>query len=256
MDIRDYNRRAWDAQVAGGNRWTVPVGPDVTGAARRGDWHIVLTPTVPVPRDWFPELAGLPTLCLASGGGQQGPVLAAAGADVTVFDNSPAQLARDREVAERDGLTLAAVEGDMRDLSAFADASFGLIVHPCSNSFVPDVRPVWREAARALRPGGVLLAGFVNPVLYLFDDEKRERGEFEVRHRIPYSDLTSLSDDERRRYTDRDEPLCFGHTLADQIGGQLDAGLALTGFFEDGDADDKLSGYIACFAATRAVKPA
>jgi len=31
--------------------------------------------------------------CLASGGGQQGPVLAAAGAHVTVFDNSPRQLA-------------------------------------------------------------------------------------------------------------------------------------------------------------------
>ena len=43
----------------------------------------------------------------------------------------------------------------MRNLSAFADGAFGLVVHPCSNGFVPDVLPVWREAFRVLRPGGV-----------------------------------------------------------------------------------------------------
>jgi SAM-dependent methyltransferase len=255
MDILAYNRDAWDRQAAVGNQWTVAVGPEVIAAARRGEWAVVLTPTKPVPRDWFPPLAGLDILCLASGGGQQGPVLAAAGAAVTVLDNSPAQLARDREVAERDGLTLRTVQGDMRDLSIFADGSFGLVFHPCSNCFVPDVRPVWRECFRVLKPGGVLLAGFVNPVLYLFDDAKMEQGELVVRHRIPYSDLDSLTEDERRRYTDKGEPLCFGHTLADQVGGQLDAGFVLTGFYEDGGEEWKLSQYIQCCAATRAGRP-
>lgn len=232
----------------------MPVGPAEIAAARRGEWSVILTPTKPVPREWFPALAGLELLCLASAGGQQAPILAAAGATVTSFDNSPAQLARDLEVAAREGLTIETVEGDMRDLSAFADASFDLIFHSCSNGFVPDIRPVWREAARVLRPGGVLLAGFTNPVLCLFDDARMEQGEFVVRHTIPYSDLTSLTDDERRRYTDKNEPLCFGHTLADQIGGQLDAGFHLTGFYEDGGESWKLSQYIPCFIATRAVK--
>jgi SAM-dependent methyltransferase len=254
MNIRDYNRQAWDHQVATGNRWTVPVSSESITKARQGEWDVVLTPKKPVPREWFPPLAGLDVLCLASSGGQQVPILAAAGAKVTAFDNSPAQLARDREVAEREGLTITTVEGDMRDLSAFADGQFGLVFHPCSNGFVPDILPVWREAARVLRPGGVLLAGFTNPVVCLFDDEKMNRGEFEVKHRIPYSDLTSLTDEERRRYTDKNEPLCFGHTLQDQIGGQLDAGLLLTGFFEDGEESWKLCEYIPCFIATRAVK--
>lgn len=254
MDVRVYNRDAWDRQVAGGNRWTVPVGPEVTASARRGEWSVVLTPTKPVPKDWFPPLAGLDVLCLASGGGQQGPILAAAGASITVFDNSPAQLARDREVARRDGLAITTVEGDMRDLSVFPDASFGLVFHPCSNSFVPEVRPVWRECFRVLRPGGVLLAGYTNPVLYLFDDAKMDRGEFVVRHRIPYSDLTDITEEERRRYVDKGEPFCFGHTLADQIGGQLEAGFHLTGFYEDLGEGWKLSAYIPCFAASRAVR--
>jgi hypothetical protein len=54
-------------------------------------------------------LAGIEVLCLASGGGQQGPILAAAGAKVTVFDNSANQLVQDRLVADRDGLTIETV---------------------------------------------------------------------------------------------------------------------------------------------------
>src|SRR5947209_20625911 len=146
MDIFAYNRRAWDRRAERGNRWTVPAGPEAIAAARRGDWQVVLTPTRPVPRGWFPDLAGLDVLCLASGGGQQGPVLAAAGAAVTVLDASPAQLARDRLVADREGLEVRTVQGDMADLSAFDDGTFGLVFHPCSNCFVPEVRPVWREA--------------------------------------------------------------------------------------------------------------
>jgi SAM-dependent methyltransferase len=255
MNVRDYNRAAWDKNVEVGNRWTLPVAPEVIAAAREGDWQVLLTPTVPVPHNWFPELAGLETLCLASGGGQQGPVLAAAGAVVTVYDNSPRQLARDRAVADREGLNLATVEGDMADLSTFGDGSFGLVFHPISNCFVPDVRPVWREAFRVLRRGGVLLAGFLNPIRFLFDDEKAERGVFELRHSLPYSDLTSLDELERRRYTDKGEPLCFGHTFADQIGGQLRAGFVLTAMYEDADPDTPLAKFSPDSVATRAQKP-
>jgi SAM-dependent methyltransferase len=255
MNVRAYNRAAWDQKVASGNRWTIPVTPETINAAREGRWEIALTPTKPIPRTWLPELSGLNVLCLAGGGGQQGPVLAAAGARVTVLDNSPRQLAQDRLVADREGLSLRAVEGDMTDLSAFADASFALIVHPISNCFVADIRPVWREAFRVLQPGGSLLAGFLNPIRFLFDDDGAKRGIFEVRHRIPYSDLTSIAESERRRYTDKNEPLCFGHTLEDQIGGQLDAGFLLAGFYEDGEAELPLSKYIASSVATRALKP-
>lgn len=258
MDYLSYNRAAWDQQVARGNRWTIPVSAAEIAKARRGEFAIVLTPTKPVPRQWFGELPGSRILGLASGGGQQMPILAAAGADVTSFDNSSAQLQRDREVADREGLSIKTVQGDMARLDGLADAQFDLVFHPCANAFVPDVRPVWRECFRVLKPGGRLLAGFVNPLLYLFDDRELERGKLVVRHRIPYSDLESLSSEERQYYIDRAEPLCFGHTLADQIGGQLDAGFLLAGFYEDrrGEtADQVLSEYIDPYIATLALKP-
>jgi SAM-dependent methyltransferase len=259
MDILAHNRAAWDKQVESGNEWTVPFSAEAVAAARQGQWEIVLTPTKPVPKAWFPNLRGLDVLCLASGGGQQGPILAAAGANVTVFDNSPRQLARDRFVAERDGLTIRTVGGDMADLSAFDDESFGLIVHPVSNCFAAEVRPVWREAYRVLRHGGVLVAGFNNPAAYIFDWELEERtGELRVVHSLPYSDAVSLSAEEKQRYLDKGDPLEFSHTLEDQIGGQLDAGLVLTHLYEDGypaDSDEPLNKYMPQFIATRAVKP-
>jgi SAM-dependent methyltransferase len=260
VDIRKYNREAWDLEVEKGNRWTVPAGPETIAEARRGRWEIVLTPVKPVPRGWFPPLADTEVLCLASGGGQQGPILAAAGARVTVLDNSPKQLDADRMVAARESLPLRAVEGDMADLSMFAPASFGLVVHPISNCFAPRVRPVWREAFRVLRPGGVLVAGFVNPAVYLFDRELSEsKGILQARHRLPYSDLESLTEEERGRSFGKGEPLEFSHTLEDQLDGQLEAGFVITGFYEDSyppEADDPLARLMPLFLATRAVKPA
>jgi SAM-dependent methyltransferase len=254
FDIRAYNRRAWDKAVERQSQWTVPVEPPAIAAARRGDWQIVLTPTKPVPRAWFGALAGADVLCLAAGGGQQGPILAAAGARVTVYDNSPQQLAQDRYVARREGLDIRTVEGDMRDLSVFAGEVFDLIVHPVANLFVPDIHPVWREAHRVLRTGGALLAGFCNPLMYLFDQLKADEGILEVRHKLPYSDLHSLSDEERRVYLDEEQPLEFGHTLEDQIGGQLAAGFVLAGFYEDIWPGVTINEYTPTYIATRAVK--
>ncbi|CAM2068134.1 Class I SAM-dependent methyltransferase [Sulfidibacter corallicola] len=256
MDIRDYNRHAWDGYVANGNTWTKPVTAEQIAEAREGRWEVVLTPQKPVPRSWFPAMEGIKILGLACGGGQQSPIFAAAGARVTVFDNSPAQLARDREVATRENLTLTTVEGDMANLSVFEDDSFDLIFNPVSNCFVPDVLPIWRECARVLRPGGTLLTGFANPALYLFDYEKSKTGTLEVRHALPYSDLTSISEEERKALQAEGEAFCFGHTLDDQIGGQLAAGLALTGFYEDSAPEEALSKFMPNYIATRAVKPA
>jgi SAM-dependent methyltransferase len=255
MDVREHNRAAWDREVERENEWTVPVSSEQIAAAREGQWEILLTNTKPVPREWFPDVRGLDVLCLASGGGQQGPILAAAGARVTVFDNSPNQLARDRFVAERDALELLTEEGDMRDLSRFADESFALVFHPCSNLFVPDVRPVWREAFRVLKHGGVLLAGFLNPVLYIFDAEMAESGTLQVRHTLPYSDINSLSEEERERRIRNGDALEFGHTLTDQIGGQIDAGFVINGFYEDRHQGDSIAHYTPTLIATRAIKP-
>jgi SAM-dependent methyltransferase len=249
-----HNRSAWDREVEAGNEWTRPVGPDVIARARAGDWSVVLIGYQPVPRDWFPaELAGAEILCLASGGGQQGPVLAAAGASVTVLDNSPRQLARDQEVAARDGLEIHTVLGDMRDLSVFPDQSFDVVFHPVSNVFSPDLAPVWWEAFRVLPPGGILLAGFMNPDIFIFDVAALDRGELVVRHPLPFSTLDLPNAERRQGYGDG--PIEYSHTLTEQIGGQLAAGFHLTHLAEAPHHADPTGIYMPGYFATRAIRP-
>jgi SAM-dependent methyltransferase len=243
-----HNREAWDRLVAEGNEWTRPVPPEVIEHARKGDWSVVLIGYEAVPRDWFPQdLDGLGVLGLAAAGGQQGPVLAAAGAKVTVFDNSPRQLEQDRIVAEREGLDLRTVQGDMRDLLAFPDGSFDLVFHPVSNVFCPAVRPVWRECYRVLRPGGLLLTGFLNPDQFIFDFEAEdERGELIVANSLPMTYTAGI---------EKGEPVEYSHTMTEQIGGQIEAGFVLTHFTEAPHHQSMTGRYMPGYFATRAVKP-
>ena len=244
MDIVAHNWTAWNGYASSGeSEWTLPVSPDVIEQARKGDWSVILTPNKAVPGDWFGEIRDRDLLALASGGGQQVPVLAAAGARVTSFDNSDEQLARDRLVADRDGLDLVTVQGDMADLSAFADDSFDLIVNPASTVFVPDLEPVWRECRRVLRSGGRLMTGAMNPAFFLFDhDDLDKGGPLEVRFALPFSDL----DHNPQGRIARGEALEFSHSLDTQIGGLIRAGFRIIGFYEDDWSDEatRLNAYM------------
>ena len=113
VDPVAHNRVAWDRQVDQGSEWSRPISAETVARARAGDWSVVLIGYQPVDRSWFPaDLAGADVLCLASGGGQQGPTLAAAGARVTVLDNSPRQREQDELVAPRDHQPQRTQRGD------------------------------------------------------------------------------------------------------------------------------------------------
>ena len=254
-DAIQFNRSAWDRMALAGDRFYRAVTAAEVADAREGNWHLRLTPTKHVPLAWFGDLKDRKVLCLAGGGARQAPILAAAGAKVTVFDLSEKQIDRDREVAQREQLEIKCVAGDMRDLSVFPDESFDLIVSPCATCFCPSVQEIWEEAFRVLQPGGKFMTGFINPVYYLFDAAKMDRGQFVVRHKIPYSDF-DLPADERERLLGSERPIEFGHSLEQFIGGQCEAGFQLIGFFEDGwGGGDQLSKLISVFAATLALKP-
>ena len=255
MDYIKTNQTVWDKNVENNDIWTQPVSSEEIIKAKNGDWDIVVTPTKSVPRDWLPQiLQDKDILCLASGGGQQGPIMAATGANVTVFDNSQNQLNQDTMVGERENLSIKTVQGDMRDLSVFEDGSFDIIIHPWSNAFIDNIIPVWEESYRVLRRGGILISGFANPIEYIFDLKSMNAGELVVRHKIPYSDLTSLSKEEfKALVSDQNEAVVFGHTLQDQIDGQIKAGFLIGGFYED-IGGSPLDEYINSSIATKAIK--
>ena len=252
MNYLEKNSKSWDEKVEDENGCTIPVSSEDVENARNGKWDIVITPNKPVPKNWFPEDMKGKEVLVIGGGGQQGAILAAVGAGVTVFDLSRKQLEQDEFVAKRDNLQIKTVHGNCQDLSAFVDEQFDLIVH-LVGCWIDSYEPAWREAYRVLKKGGAMLAIGVNPIEFIFDLEKMEAGELVVRHKIPYSDLTSLTDEERDRITAKDG-VAFGHTLHDLIQGQIDAGFLIAGFYEDNGNGTILDEYIDMYFATKAIK--
>lgn len=246
---QDINADTIDRWARSGWQWGQPISRDTYARAAAGDWQVVLTPTKPVPHSWFPALKGCKVLGLAAGGGQQMPIFAAQGAIGTVLDYSPQQLESERMVAQREGYAIRIVRHDMTQPLPFEEDAFDLIFHPVSNCYIEEVRPLWRECFRVLRPGGLLIAGMDIGPNYLFD-EAEER----LVHRLPYNPLKDPAQMEEARR--RDDGVQFSHTLEEQLGGQLEAGFVLTHLYEDTNGEGRLHEFgVPSFAATRAVKP-
>jgi SAM-dependent methyltransferase len=248
MKYTEINARTIDKWVDAGWEWGVPISPQQFADAKRGEWHMLLTPTKPVPKDWYPELCDKKVLGLASGGGQQMPIFASLGAECTLLDYSQRQIDNDLAVATREGYAITAVRADMTQPLPFDDEAFDLVFHPVSNCYIEDVQHVWRECFRILKPGGRLFAGLDNGMNYLFDDEGRE-----IKYRLPFN---PLRDPELLAVLERaDAGIQFSHTLEEQIRGQLKAGFKLLDLYEDTNGSGLLHEYgVPTFWATLAEK--
>lgn len=246
---QDINARIIDSWAAEGWEWSVPIDHETYLRAKAGNWQLLLTPTVPVPRAWWPPLEGAEVLGLASGGGQQMPVLTAAGAHCAVLDYAPAQIESERAVAAREGYDIEVVRADMTKPLPFASGRFDVVVNPVSLCYVREIEPIFAEVVRVLRPGGVLLAGFDTGYNYVVDDaeERIVRG-------LPYD---PIADPSLLETDDVNEiGMQFSHTVGELLGGLLHAGLVIDDVYDDVNGEGRLSELgIATMLAVRAHKP-
>jgi len=253
----EMNAKAIDKWVEGGWEWGIPITTEVYVAAKSGAWDVLLTPTKPVPHNWFApyiknnRLDGAKLLGLASGGGQQMPVFAALGAECTVLDYSDRQLESERMVAAREGYAISIVKADMTQRLPFEDDSFDIIFHPVSNCYVENVYHVWNECFRILKKGGILLAGMDNGMNFIIDDVTAR--PMKITGMLPFNPLKNPK--QMKQFSDLDGSFQFSHTLEEQIGGQLKAGFKLTDVYEDFSNDsDAIADGIPFYWASRTVK--
>lgn len=233
MDYQDINALTIDRWVEEGWDWGRPISHETYLRAAGGDWDVLLTPTKTVPHAWFGPIKGKKLLGLASGGGQQMPIFAALGAECTVLDYSPRQLASEKMVAEREGYPIRFLRGDMTKPLPFENEEFDIIFHPVSNCYVREVKPIWRECWRVLKPGGLLLAGVDHYINYIVDEEEKA-----IVNHLPFDPLT---DEEQRRQLElADAGMQFSHSLEEQINGQLEAGFTLLALYEDTNGEGRL----------------
>lgn len=248
MDYQDINAKTIDRWIEEGWEWGKPISHKVYAAATQGIWDVKLTPTKMVPHEWFGDLKGKKMLGLASGGGQQMPVFTALGAECTVMDISTKQIESERMVAEREGYDIIAIKGDMTKPLPFEDETFDLIFHPVSNCYVKEVRPIWKECFRVLKPGGYLIAGVDHYINYIVDEEERE-----IVNSLPFDPLTN--EEQRKQLEREDAGMQFSHSLEEQITGQLEAGFTLLDLYEDTNGEGRLHELnIPTFLAMRSVK--
>lgn len=244
----EINSEVFDRWVEEGWEWGQPISHEIYEKATNGEWSPVLTPTKPVPKEWFGEINGAKILGLASGGGQQMPIFTALGAKCTVLDYSEKQLLSEIEVAKRENYDIATIKADMTKPLPFEDESFDLIFHPVSNCYVEDVVPIWKECYRVLKRGGILLAGLDNGINFIFDDE-----ETKLSLKLPFNPLRDK--DQYEKSMKNDWGIQFSHTIEEQIGGQLQAGFILTDIFQDTNGSGRLHEFnVPTFYATRAIK--
>ena len=227
-DIAQYNIQRWDAMVRARAVFTRPyldLTPDSAQALLDPDSQIG-------------EIAGKQVLCLASGGGQQSAAFALLGAEVTVFDLSPAQLQRDLEAAAHYQLAIKTEQGDMRDLGRFERGTFDLVYHAYSLNFVPDARAVFRQVARVLRPGGQYWFNCANPFLAGLTARDWDGTGYPLNR--PYVDGAAITYDDEP-WVFRGElpheaiagPIEYRHTLSTLINGLAENGLVVTRLAEE-----------------------
>lgn len=248
MNYQDINAQTMDRWIEEGWTWGIPVSHEAYEKATQGTWDVLLTPQRFVPKRWFGDLKGKKILGLASGGGQQMPIFAALGAQCTVLDYSEKQIESERLVAQREGYKITAIRGDMTQRLPFEDESFDLIFHPVANCYVREVKPIFRECFRVLKKGGVMMGGYDNGVNFLVDDDERE-----IVNSLPFD---PLSNPEQRALLEKNgDGMQFSHTLEEQLGGQLEAGLQITDIYEDINSEGRLHELnIPSFFAVRAIK--
>ena len=227
MSTRDEvaiaNQKLWEEEVKKGCGYTIPwLELDVSLLHEYADGKQEFLPepmTCIYPAGILADIEGKDVLCLASGGGQQSAVFSLLGARVTVVDLAEGQLEGDRKAALHYGYDVITFHADMRDLSCLNDNSFDLVFQANSTAYVPDIRKVYSEVARVLRPHGTYRVINGNPATFSMNWNGKQ-----------YCISTPYSEKVEQR---KDGGIEFRHYMDDIFNGLLDSGFSIQRVHEE-----------------------
>lgn len=230
-EIAQYNQKRWNALARANALFSRPaLGLDAESARRRLD-----------PENRLGTVQGKRVLCLASGGGQQSAAFALLGAEVTVLDIAEEQLKRDWQAAEHYQVAIKTVQGDMRNLSSFAEASFDIVWHPYSLNFVPEAHIVFREVARVLCEGGLYCLQCANPFFCGLTPDDWNGSSYALKY--PYVEHVAIESEDQpwvySRNASTGDPIPtlreYRHTLSTLVNGLSEQGFVIRHLSENMD---------------------
>jgi SAM-dependent methyltransferase len=134
-------------------------------------------------------------------------------------DLAEGQLEGDKKAATHYGYDVITFRADMRDLLCLSEHSFDLVFQANSASYVPDIRQVYSEVARVLRPHETYRVAHGNPATFSMEWS----GE-KYCINAPYSEKVERRDD---------GGIEFRHYMDDIFNGLLDSGLSIQRVYEE-----------------------
>jgi SAM-dependent methyltransferase len=232
----DANRRRWDAGAA---LWA-------HRADTRGIWRKChRDPSLalhPAELKWLRDLSGKRVTVLGSGDNQVVFALAGLGGKVTSVDISEKQIEIARGRAATLGLPVEFVCADVVDLSGLDEAAFDVVYTGGHVAvWVSDLRRYYQEAARVLKPDGLLIVSEYHPFrrVWRASADHLEIG-FNYFDRGPHRFHTSA--DVLQRGPGHLEQFEFHWTVADYIIAILASGCLLVHAEEFGDSCEEREG--------------
>ena len=248
MKYQDINAKTIDRWTEEGWTWGIPISHEQYLQAKQGDWEVLLSPNRPMPKEWIGDLKGKKILGLASGGGQQMPVFAAAGAICSVLDYSQKQIESEKMVAQREGYMIDAIKGDMTEILPYENDHFDIVFNPVSFCYVQDILPIYREVYRILKKGGIFVSACDNEINYMVDEQEKE-----IVNHMPFDPLKDT--EQLDQLIKSDIGVQFSHSLEEIVGGQLKAGFRIDDIYEDTNETGRLKDLsISTYVVTKSVK--
>jgi SAM-dependent methyltransferase/ADP-ribose pyrophosphatase YjhB (NUDIX family) len=148
------NRRAWNMiSRAYQDRYQLPTDRLVYSGGAPGEAELGL----------LGDVSDLKVIVLGCGAGQECIVLAKQGAQVVGVDLSDRQIEYGRRLAEREGVSLTLLQGNVEELRGVEDETQDLAVSLHAMNYVEQAGRAFREAYRVLKPGSSLVLSVHHP---------------------------------------------------------------------------------------------
>jgi ubiquinone/menaquinone biosynthesis C-methylase UbiE len=222
--IGTINEQHWARMVKDGCEFTRPwlnLNRDLLHQYVEGQLDPVPAPLLEMyPANVLVNIEGKKVLCLASGGGQQSAVFGLLGTRVTVVDLVEGQLEGDATAAAHYGYEVTTICADMRELSCIGDDGFDLVYQAPSMAYIPDVRPVYAEVFRVLKPKGMYRVCFTNPATEFVDWNSWDGEGYRITK--PYSERIEQNGEDGATGS-----IQFRHYMADIFNGLIEKGFSI-----------------------------
>ena len=173
------------------------------------------------------DVRGRDVLEIGCGAAQGARWLVSAGATVTAFDVSHAQLRQAAALDARTGIAVTRVVQADAQVLPFRGAAFDLVVSAFGAiPFVADSAGAMREVARVLRPGGRLVFSVTHPTRWAFPDDPGPRGLTVTQSYFDRTPYVEQGEDGEALYVEHHR------TLGDRVRELVGAGLVLDDLVE------------------------